>query len=92
MRPPRCAPRKKFPGLKGMDLAKAVSTKKIYQWNDGRHLEIDRQAAAPAKPPARRRLRLRHQAQHPAHPRRAWLPHDRGAGTNTGRSSTCDES
>src|SRR5258708_39576640 len=25
---------KKFPGLKGMDLAKAVSTKKIYQWND----------------------------------------------------------
>jgi carbamoyl-phosphate synthase small subunit len=26
---------KKCPGLKGMDLAKAVSTKKIYQWNDG---------------------------------------------------------
>jgi len=26
---------KKFPGLKGMDLAKAVCTKKIYQWNDG---------------------------------------------------------
>jgi carbamoyl-phosphate synthase small subunit len=26
---------RKFPGLKGMDLAKAVSTKKIYQWNDG---------------------------------------------------------
>jgi carbamoyl-phosphate synthase small subunit len=26
---------KKFPGLKGMDLAKAVSTKRIYQWNDG---------------------------------------------------------
>jgi carbamoyl-phosphate synthase small subunit len=26
---------KKFPGLKGMDLAKAVSTKKSYQWNDG---------------------------------------------------------
>jgi carbamoyl-phosphate synthase small subunit len=26
---------KKFPGLKGMDLAKAVSTKKIYQWNEG---------------------------------------------------------
>jgi carbamoyl-phosphate synthase small subunit len=25
---------KKFPGLKGMDLAKAVSTKKVYQWND----------------------------------------------------------
>jgi len=26
---------KKFPGLKGMDLAKAVSTKRTYQWNDG---------------------------------------------------------
>jgi carbamoyl-phosphate synthase small subunit len=26
---------KKFPGLKGMDLAKAVSTKKPYQWSDG---------------------------------------------------------
>jgi len=26
---------KKFPGLMGMDLAKAVSTKRIYQWNDG---------------------------------------------------------
>jgi carbamoyl-phosphate synthase small subunit len=26
---------KKFPGLKGMDLAKVVTTKKVYQWNDG---------------------------------------------------------
>jgi carbamoyl-phosphate synthase small subunit len=26
---------KKFPGLKGMDLAKVVSTKRLYQWNDG---------------------------------------------------------
>jgi carbamoyl-phosphate synthase small subunit len=26
---------KKFPGLKGMDLAKVVSTKRHYQWNDG---------------------------------------------------------
>jgi carbamoyl-phosphate synthase small subunit len=25
----------RFPGLKGMDLAKVVSTKEIYQWNDG---------------------------------------------------------
>ena len=28
---------KKFPGLKGMDLAKVVSTKRNYQWNDGSH-------------------------------------------------------
>ena len=25
----------KFPGLKGMDLAKVVSTKRLFQWNDG---------------------------------------------------------
>jgi len=28
---------KKFPGLKGMDLAKVVSAKRPYQWNDGTH-------------------------------------------------------
>jgi carbamoyl-phosphate synthase small subunit len=28
---------KAFPGLKGMDLAKVVSTKDSYQWNDGTH-------------------------------------------------------
>ncbi len=83
---------KKFPGLKGMDLAKAVSTKKIYQWNDGLIWKSSSQAAAAAEPPARGRLRLRHQAQHPAHPRRARLPHDGRAGTNSGRSSACDES
>ena len=26
---------KQVPGLKGMDLAKAVTTKRVYQWNDG---------------------------------------------------------
>ena len=26
---------KKFPGLKGMDLAKVVTTKRTYQWNEG---------------------------------------------------------
>ena len=38
---------KKFPGLKGMDLAKAVSTKKIYQWNDG---TIWKTGARPPRP------------------------------------------
>jgi carbamoyl-phosphate synthase small subunit len=28
---------RKFPGLKGMDLAKVVTTKQSYQWNDGTH-------------------------------------------------------
>src|SRR5215468_5627222 len=26
---------RKFPGLKGMDLAKVVTTKRLYQWNEG---------------------------------------------------------
>jgi carbamoyl-phosphate synthase small subunit len=41
---------KKFPGLKGMDLAKVVSTKKIYQWNDGL---IWKSAAKPPRPQSR---------------------------------------
>jgi carbamoyl-phosphate synthase small subunit len=35
----------RFPGLKGMDLAKVVSTKEIYQWNSG---AIDREADRPS--------------------------------------------
>src|SRR5882724_11181244 len=41
---------KKFPGLKGMDLAKAVSTKKIYQWNDGL---IWKSSSKPPRPQSR---------------------------------------
>jgi carbamoyl-phosphate synthase small subunit len=40
----------KFPGLKGMDLAKAVSTRKIYQWNDG---AIWKTANRPPRPQSR---------------------------------------
>jgi carbamoyl-phosphate synthase small subunit len=43
---------KKFPGLKGMDLAKVVSTKRAYQWNDGSHFE------GPAEYPVRAAQRL----------------------------------
>jgi carbamoyl-phosphate synthase small subunit len=32
---------KKFPGLKGMDLAKVVSTKRVYQWNEGTHWGLE---------------------------------------------------
>jgi carbamoyl-phosphate synthase small subunit len=35
----------RFPGLKGMDLAKVVSTKEMYQWNSG---AIDRDADRPS--------------------------------------------
>jgi carbamoyl-phosphate synthase small subunit len=33
---------KKFPGLKGMDLAKVVTCKQAYQWNDGTHWGSER--------------------------------------------------
>jgi carbamoyl-phosphate synthase small subunit len=39
---------KKFPGLKGMDLAKVVTTKRRYQWNDGTHW--DGEAVRVARP------------------------------------------
>jgi carbamoyl-phosphate synthase small subunit len=32
---------RKFPGLKGMDLAKVVSTKRIYQWNEGTNWQLE---------------------------------------------------
>ena len=33
---------RKFPGLKGMDLAKVVSTKRVYQWNEGTNWGFER--------------------------------------------------
>jgi carbamoyl-phosphate synthase small subunit len=41
---------RKFPGLKGMDLAKSVSTRKTYQWNDG---IIWKSRAKPPRPQSR---------------------------------------
>jgi carbamoyl-phosphate synthase small subunit len=38
---------RKFPGLKGMDLAKAVSTKRAYQWNDGAVWNVTDKAPRP---------------------------------------------
>jgi carbamoyl-phosphate synthase small subunit len=32
---------KRFPGLKGMDLAKVVSTKRAYQWNEGTNWALE---------------------------------------------------
>ena len=43
---------RKFPGLKGMDLAKVVSTKRSFQWNDG-SVWPD-----PSRPPIRAQQRL----------------------------------
>lgn len=43
---------RKFPGLKGMDLAKVVTTKQAYQWNDGTHWGSER---GPETRPGQRR-------------------------------------
>ncbi len=40
---------RKFPGLKGMDLAKVVSTRERYQWNEGQ-LDLDRNEFVAAAP------------------------------------------
>jgi len=40
---------RKFPGLKGMDLAKVVSTAKAYAWNEGQ-LDLDRNEFQQAEP------------------------------------------
>ena len=42
----------KFPGLKGMDLAKAVSTKRVFQWNDGTIWKT-KTSAKPPRPQSR---------------------------------------
>ena len=42
---------RKFPGLKGMDLAKVVSTKRVYQWNKGTNWSL---ATGPRQRPGHR--------------------------------------
>jgi carbamoyl-phosphate synthase small subunit len=62
--------RKAAPSMAGLDLAKVVSEREPYEWTETEW----RSAAATARRRAdvpRRRLRLRRQAQHPAHAGRA---------------------
>ena len=69
-----------------MDLAKAVSTKRAYQWNEGSLWQDEHAPGHPLAPaPARRRLRLWHQAQYPAPARRLRLPRDCRAGADARR-------
>jgi carbamoyl-phosphate synthase small subunit len=42
---------RRFPGLKGMDLAKVVSTKRVYQWNEGTNWGLE---AGPKSRPGQR--------------------------------------
>ncbi len=77
---------RKFPGLKGMDLAKVGHDQAPVSVERGEPVARQRsQPAATGGTPACRCLRLRHQAQHPATARRSRLPHDRRAGDDAGR-------
>ena len=81
---------RKFPGLDGMDLAKVVSTAQAYEWSEG---QLDLDTGQCDRAPTRiqgRGLRLRRQAQHPAHAGRARLRRDRGAGADAGRRRAGD--
>ncbi len=79
---------RKFPGLKGMDLAKVVSAKRTYQWNDGTVWPD------PTRAPIRSSQRLHVVAYDFGikrnilrTARRPRLPHDGGAGADRRRGS-----
>ena len=79
--------------MDGTDLAKVVSTKTLYEWDchDRRNFngdplqQGDESLKLPPPGSARSRLRLRHQAQHPAHAVARSLPGHRRPGRNFGR-------
>jgi carbamoyl-phosphate synthase small subunit len=65
-----------------MDLAKVVSTGEAYPWREGQ-LDLDRGMFVQRRAEVQGRgLRLRREAQHPAHAGRARLRRDRGAGAD----------
>ncbi len=75
-----------WPGLVGMDLAQEVSCRQTYSW-DETAWELGRgYGATDGTGPARRRRRLRRQAQYPAQPCRPRLPgHGRPGHRHGGR-------
>ncbi len=84
---------RKFPGLKGMDLAKVVTAKRSFQWNEGSVWPENLRAPDPLAPAhARRRLRFRCQTQHPARPLRLRLSRDRSARADQRGRGHCAES
>ncbi len=70
------------PSMAGQDLAKVVSCTAPYEWTGSTWALGDGYRAMGARALPRRRLRLRRQAQHPAHARRARLPAHRRAGAD----------
>ena len=69
-----------WPGLEGMDLAKEVTCRQSYDWDETGWSSGQGYGRLDAAALPRRRGRLRRQAQHPAHAGGARLPRHRGAG------------
>jgi carbamoyl-phosphate synthase small subunit len=78
---------KAFPGLKGMDLAKEVTTAESYSWQQGSWtLEGELPEAKKGRTAfPRGGLRLRRKTQHPAYAGRSRLPPNGRAGANACR-------
>ena len=75
-----------IPKMDGTDLAKEVTTRSVYQWDEGvRSHEPTEMVGVKDAPPKypRRRLRLRHQAQHSSPPGRRVLQRNRVPATTT---------
>ena len=74
------------PGLEGRDLVREVTSPDAFTWDEGswQHAQERASDGPPPARQARRRLRLRHQAQHPAPARRRRLPRHGGAGDDAG--------
>ena len=69
-----------WPGLEGMDLAKEVSCRQSYEWDETRWAWPDGRRAADRAEAPRGGGRLRGEAQHPALPGLGRMPGDGGAG------------
>ncbi len=77
-----------FPGLEGMDLAREVTTREAYDWQQGSWSlagGLARGCACRSTSPSRGRLRFWRETQYPAPARRPRLSHYRGARTNPGQ-------
>jgi carbamoyl-phosphate synthase small subunit len=75
---------REFPGLKGMDLARGGQRSEPYEWSEGLATWPTTVSGRARHALPRGRLRLRHQAQHPADAGGSGLPPHRGAGPDAG--------
>ena len=77
-----------IPPMEGSDLVRGVTPAEAFDWPRGGSRRVRRHARAAAEAPAEdRRLRLRHEVEHPAPAERARLRRPRLSGDDAGRRS-----